>query len=350
MGLNIKSCGTGIDVSAGGSGDITTGSITVIDSTMTNTPVGIHSARTSTSSPATAGSIILENIQLSNVSTAVQGPSGSVLAGGTITIAAWGTGHQYTPNGPTSFQGTITANSRPSSLVSNGDYYTQSKPQYTASAASDFVSVRSSGATGDGTTDDTAALQSAINTATSAGQIVWIDAGLYKVTDTIIVPPGAKIVGESYPVIMSSGSNFADMSKPLPVLQVGSSSGQSGQVELSDFIMATQGAQGGAVLIEWNLASPSSAPSGMWDVHTRIGGFEGSDLQVAQCPTSPGSSTVPPGCIAAYMSMHVTASATGLYMENNWLWTADHDIDSSDNTQISIFSGRGLCKALLSTK
>jgi glucan 1,3-beta-glucosidase len=42
------------------------------------------------------------------------------------------------------------------------------------------------------------------------------------------------------------------------------------------------------------------------------------------------------------MSMHITASASNLYMENNWLWTADHDIDDSSNTQITIFSGRGL--------
>lgn len=28
--------------------------------------------------------------------------------------------------------------------------------------------------------------------------------------------------------------------------------------------------------------------------------------------------------------------------EQNWFWTADHDIDDSSNTQITIFSGRGL--------
>jgi glucan 1,3-beta-glucosidase len=31
-------------------------------------------------------------------------------------------------------------------------------------------------------------------------------------------------------------------------------------------------------------------------------------------------------------------------MENNWLWTADHDLDdpSNNNTQITIYAGRGL--------
>jgi glucan 1,3-beta-glucosidase len=80
----------------------------------------------------------------------------------------------------------------------------------------------------------------------------------------------------------------------------------------------------------------------MWDVHTRIGGFAGSNLQVAQCPTTPSSSAINTACIGAFMSMHITASAAGLYMENVWLWTADHDIDSSDNTRITVYNGRGL--------
>ena len=44
------------------------------------------------------------------------------------------------------------------------------------------------------------------------------------------------------------------------------------------------------------------------------------------------------------MAMHVTKSATGLYMENNWLWTADHDLDDArnNNTQLTIYAGRGL--------
>lgn len=39
--------------------------------------------------------------------------------------------------------------------------------------------------------------------------------------------------------------------------------------------------------------------------------------------------------------MHVTPSASNLYMEINWLWTADHDLDAA-YTNITIYSGRGL--------
>ncbi|TPX18892.1 uncharacterized protein E0L32_011444 [Thyridium curvatum] len=344
MGLSITDCGVGIDISAGGSSDQKTGSLTLIDSTLTNVPVGVLTAWTPSASPATAGSVILENLSLNNVPVMVKGPSGTALAGssGSTTINAWGEGHQYIPSGPQTFQGNIAGNSRPAALLSGNRYYTRSKPQYESLPASSFVSARSSGARGDGSTDDTAALQSAINAAASAGQVLYLDYGIYRVTSTITVPPGARIVGETYPVIMSSGGAFADMNSPRAVVRVGSSSGQAGYVELSDFVVGTQGAQAGATLIEWNLATTGGAPSGMWDVHTRVGGFRGSDLQVAQCLKQPGSSAVNGNCIGAYMLMHVTGAATGLYMENNWLWTADHDMEDQSNTQITIFSGRGL--------
>jgi glucan 1,3-beta-glucosidase len=165
----------------------------------------------------------------------------------------------------------------------------------------------------------TAALQAVISSAASSGKVVYMDYGIYKVTSTITVPPGSRIVGETYPVIMSSGSFFADMNNPQAVLQLGLSSGQQGYVELSDFVLSTQGAQAGATLIEYNLKTQGT-PSGMWDVHTRIGGFTGSNLQLAQCAKTPGSANVSPNCIAAFMSMHITAGASNLYMENNWLW------------------------------
>lgn len=318
----------GIDISAGGSsGRVETGSITLIDSSMTNVNVGILTAWSPTSNPDTAGSMVLENIQLTNVPTAIRGPNGATLLAGTttaMTIAAWANGHVYTGSGggnPGETSSTITPNSRPASLLSNGKFYTRSKPQYENRPASDFVSVRNAGAKGDAASDDTAILQSVIDSATAAGKIVFLDHGMYKVTSTLRIPPGAKIVGESFPTIISAGSFFNDMNNPRPVLQVGQSSGQTGQVELSDFIVSTQNAQAGAVLIQWNLMTPGGqTPSGMWDVHARIGGFTGSQQQVAQCLKTPGDSTVKRECIVAFMAMHVTKGAGGLYMENVWLW------------------------------
>jgi glucan 1,3-beta-glucosidase len=340
-GIGINNCSTGLNMSSGGASGQTVGSVTFIDSSFTNTKTAIIHSHNSTSQPATAGSLILENIALSNVGVAVQGPQGTVLAGGTKSISGWGQGHQYTPTGPVNFETSITPFSRPASLMVNGKFYARSKPQYQNLPLSSFVSVRDGGAKGDGKTDDGAALNSTLKSAAANNQVVFFDAGTYKVTSTIYVPPGSKIVGEAYSVIMGSGSFFSSVTSPKPVVSVGTP-GQTGAVEWSDMIVSTQGATAGAILIEWNLSSPSASPSGMWDVHTRIGGFAGSNLQLAQCPTTPKSSAINQNCIAAFMSMHITPSASGLYMENVWLWTADHDIEDPSLTQITVYTGRGL--------
>lgn len=345
MGLSINNCSIGLDMSNTNSAGQLVGAVVLIDSTFTNTKVGIATARNSTSLPNTGGSLALENVIFRNVPIAVKAPTSTSLAGttGSTTIAGWVQGNVYSPNGMSKALSPVSGFTRPASLTTTGNrYYTRSKPQYETLLSAQFSSVRVAGAKGDGVTDDTAALQSIINSATSAGNIVYIDYGIYKITGSITIPPGARIVGESYPVIMGSGSFFANINGPVPVIRVGASSGQTGVVELSDFVVSTQGATAGAVLIQWNLASSASSPSGMWDVHTRIGGFKGSNLQTTQCAVTAAQPN--PNCIAAAYSMRISNIGTGLYMENVWLWTADHDLDDAinNNTQISIYAGRGL--------
>ncbi|KAL1962166.1 hypothetical protein VTN77DRAFT_512 [Rasamsonia byssochlamydoides] len=340
QGLQITNTTTAIDISNGGSSAQNVGSVNIIDSSISDSSVFVNTAWTTSSSPATAGSLILENISLNNVPVAVKGSSGTVLAGssGSTTISGWGQGHKYTPTGPTTFQGSFTPATRPSGLVASGtsNYYTKSKPQYAASPTASIVSIRSAGAKGDGSTDDTSAIQSAITSAASSGKIVFFDYGIYKVSNTIYIPPGSKIVGESYPVILASGSLWSNINSPQPVVQVGKP-GDQGDIEWTDMIVSTQGSAPGAVLVEYNLAASSG--SGVWDVHARIGGFTGSNLQVAQCPTTAAVSS---SCEAGYLTFHITSAASNVYLENVWLWTADHDIDSPSNTQISVYTGRGL--------
>jgi len=74
----------------------------------------------------------------------------------------------------------------------------------------------------------------------------------------------------------------------------------------------------------------------------RIGGSAGTKLQSDTCAKNP-TTTAPanPACEGAFLLLHVTPQAT-IYLENNWFWVADHELDLSDHNQINIFNGRGV--------
>jgi len=161
--ISINNCSVGLNMSAGGPASQTVGSITFLDSIITDTPIGFVTAYDSTSSPATGGSLILDNVALSNVPIAVQGPGKTtVLAGGSLTISGFGEGHEYTPNGPTSFEGSITPFTRPGALLAGSNIYERSKPSYAGIAVGQVSSTRSAGAKGDGSTDDTAGISQTV--------------------------------------------------------------------------------------------------------------------------------------------------------------------------------------------
>ncbi|PIA94188.1 Glucan 1,3-beta-glucosidase [Cercospora beticola] len=343
--ININNCTTGINMTNGAPNGLNIGSLTLLDSSISNTRIGINTGRTRTTNPPTAGGLVVENVRFSNVPIAIRGPDGNRV-GNVQSIAGYIEGHAYTPTGPTEVQQSLTPNVRPSALLqSDGKYYERSKPQYENLPLSSFVSARTAGARGDGRTDDTRALQAAINSARSQNKVLYLDHGNYIVSNTIYIPAGSKIVGETFSVIMSSGSFFNNITNPQPVVQIGRP-GEQGSIEWSDTIVSTLGQQKGAVMIQYNLVAPAGAPTGLWDVHVRIGGFAGSKLLVADCPKTPTVQVTPEridqDCISGFLSMHITNGSTGLYLENVWLWVADHDIEDRALTQITIYTGRGL--------
>lgn len=122
---------------------------------MSNTPVFV---RTSTASNGKlgGGSLVLNNVKLTNVPTAVGVVGGAVvLAGGTTTIASWGQGNVFTGTNPAAkfTQGNIAAASKPSVLLdSAGRIFGKTHPQYASYAVGQFVSVRDQGAKGKGST------------------------------------------------------------------------------------------------------------------------------------------------------------------------------------------------------
>ena len=239
-------------------------------------------------------------------------------------------------------QGPQSSQAIPSGLVnSNGAIFERSKPLYEGVAASSFVSVKSAGAKGDGSTDDTAAIQKVLDSAT-ADQIVYFDHGAYVITSTIKVPKNIKIVGEIWPLLMASGNAFSDQNNPIPMLQIGQP-GDQGTVEISDILLETMGPAPGAILMEWNVAGTSQGSAGMWDVHIRVGGSAGTQLQSDKCAKNENivHTTPNPECIGAFLLFHITQQASA-YVENSWFWVSDHELDLPDHSKIDIFNGRGV--------
>jgi hypothetical protein len=106
--------------------------------------------------------------------------------------------------------------------------------------------------------------------------------------------------------------------------------------------------------ISCDKADAHTTVAAMWDSHFRVGGAEGTNVQLADCPT--GQTVVNTTCMAASLLLHITKDSSG-YFENVWAWVADHDLDNPLNadayettdgiplnvqTQISIYAGRGV--------
>ena len=383
--LSINRCKIGVDMGAlvqGSDNNQTVGSVLIQDSMIADTPIGVNTSYvTGKNVPVGGGTLVIDNVHFSKCPDAVVGPGKKTVLKGDSLIASWAQGHAYstgslsgsspaTPASP-STQGVVAGSNgtcsattksrgkvsafevqkpfspvkKPASLLDkSGKVVERAKPQYETVPVTSFISVKAQGAKGDGKTDDTAALQKIFDTADS-NSIIYFDHGSYIVTDTIKVPANRKITGEIWPIIMAHGPAFGDQKNPKPLFQVGKS-GETGSVEISDLVFSTKGASPGAILVEWNLAEPKDrqGSSGMWDTHFRLGGFAGTDLQSDTCAKNPNITTTAASvqkCSAAFLSLHVTKQA-GIYLENTWFWTADHELDRKDHSQINIYSGRGV--------
>ncbi|KIM38529.1 glycoside hydrolase family 55 protein [Hebeloma cylindrosporum] len=349
--VKFNNCQIGFDISTGGLTveTQTTGAQTIIDATVTNTPIFIQTSQPSNGS--LAGSLVINNAKLTNVPAAVRVASnGAIVLAGTSplvrtkTIASWVQGNVYKGNsGQAHFtQGNVEAPTKPSMLLdSQGKVVGKAHPQYADHDVEDFVSVRDFGAVGDGVTDDTKALQAVFDKFSSC-KIIFLDAGFYVVSSTLTIPAGTRLVGEAWSVIAGKGPAFQNQLKPQVVVRVGERWGQSQQVtEITDVVFTTVGPAAGAIVVEWNVRQPDGvqAGAGMWDTHIRLAGSKGTNLEASTCPQFATGSYDP--CYAAFMSLHITPSATG-YFEGTWVWLADHDLDLEGEGMITVYAGRGI--------
>ncbi|KAK3370651.1 pectate lyase superfamily protein-domain-containing protein, partial [Podospora didyma] len=284
--------------------------------------------------------ITLDNVNFAGSETAIKETTGATVLAGAPKVDSWMWGIVASQESPTGRQvkgeAAKPVRNRPGGLLGgpNGGYFDKAKPQYENVPVGSFKNALSNGCRGDGAADDTACLQNLFG---SPGY-VFLPAGVYRVTDTVKIVSGVKLVGEAWSAITASGDKFKDMSKPRVMIQVGEK-GQTGDVEISDILFQVEGPMAGAILVEWNIRASSPGSAGMWDAHFRIGGNAGSKLTAKECPRLSG--TINTNCIAVNLMMHITTWGSG-YFENMWGWTADHDLEMLDGTQIDIYTGRGI--------
>ncbi|KAI0425937.1 glycoside hydrolase family 55 protein [Xylaria sp. FL1042] len=342
QGVTINGGQVGINMTSNTLDTITVGSLLLLDSKISNVPVGI-STLYKPNDEYTNNTLILNNVDMSEgVPIAVSyAKDGSALLEGNKAIDGWVQGRDYSNGKGQAIQTTQDKINIPDVLLAgDGKVFTRTKPQYETIPASNFISVKSAGAVGDGKTDDTAAIQKVFDSAKD-GDIVYFDHGAYIISDTVHIPKNIKITGEMWPLLMATGKKFMDPSKPATVFEVGKP-GDVGNVEMSDLIIETQGPLPGAVLMEWNLAGSENGAAGMWDVHFRIGGTAGTGLQSDHCSKDPNATTtVDDECKGTFLMLHITKTAS-TYIENCWFWVADHELDRADHNQINIYNGRGV--------
>jgi len=339
QGITINNCQVGFDLLTGGTTLATqsVGAEAIVDAVVTNTPIFLRTS--AASNGQLGGSLVLNNIELNNVPTAVGVVDGTVvLKGGTLTIDSWVQGNVFSGSNPA---GKFTQGNIPSPelacalLADDGKVFGKTHPQYADYSVSQFVSVRDHGATGDGKTDDTNVIQKILDDF-AGSKIIFFDHGTYIISRTITIPAGAQVVGEAWSVISGKGSAFEDEKNPTPVVRVGAPNSE-GLVEITDILFTTVGPAAGAVVVEWNIKETVQGGAGMWDSHIRLGGAAGTNLEHANCPEGTDYAS----CSAAFLALHLTPSSTA-YLEGTWVWLADHDLDGDGISRVTLFSGRGI--------
>ncbi|KAF3912036.1 hypothetical protein ABW21_db0200764 [Orbilia brochopaga] len=339
--VTISNCKVGFNITGGAGTKDTqgTGSLLLLDSNISDTPIGILTSLRMAEQQTT---LYISNLGLTNVPVAIKEARGAtLLQGGTTKIASWGFGRTYgSANSEGRFQsgGVLTPQAPLPEILADSDFgFTEmGRDGYTATDTMHFFNIKGNGgAKGDGVADDTQAINDALKN--GADKIIFFPHGIYKITDTIFVPAGSRIVGSAWSQIMASGSAFQNIRKPKVAIRVGRKD-EKGIVEIQDMLFTAQGPTAGLIMLEWNIAGDKeSGYPKMWDCHVRIGGAIGTNLQSADCPKGAGTDK----CIAASMLLHMSKSGNG-YWENVWAWVADHDLDTKEQGQIDIYSARGI--------
>lgn len=89
-------------------------------------------------------------------------------------------------------------------------YFERARNQYATMTKDDFVHLKDLGAKGDGKTDDTEAVRKAFEKYGDGSKVIYVNAGTYILTDTVLIPKNTRLVGETWSQFAARGKNFED--------------------------------------------------------------------------------------------------------------------------------------------
>ena len=405
--VKINNADIGIDMSNLLNGfNQSVGSIILLDSAITNSQVGIKTSYNTSSLPATAGTLAVQNVDFTGTPIAVVGADGATqILSGSRTVDFFLQGDTYTPSnsGPSRVKRVPQA---PSSPATDGCY---TMPNGTSGASP-------SGSTGAPVLTNSSPTNSTGPSVCTASPIpatasTHVQAELNKpvLSDSLLSngavferskPQYESVPASAFISVKSKGAkgdgvtddssaiqqildsatsdqivyfdhgyyvvtktieipkNIRIVGEIWPIILARGSffgdqntpqpvlrvgkDGDIGNVEISDMMVETAGPAPGAIMIEWNVQQASQGSAGMWDTHVRIGGTAGTDLQQTQCRGNTTDSKTFKPECAGAFLMFHAKQQSSGYMENCWFWVADHELDETGYNKLNIFNGRGV--------
>ncbi|KAI5304728.1 hypothetical protein KEM56_006052 [Ascosphaera pollenicola] len=239
-------------------------------------------------------------------------------------VNTWSYGN--TAPGSPIFREDTTTRARPVQVAPGGHLPLAPAPDYKDKSVSDFVNVKDKNSNGgveilgDNTKDEADALQKVLNYAKDNGKIAYFPFGVYRVEKTLDIPVGLEVVGEVWSTISGQGDAFKNADQPAPVVRVGKAN-DVGIAKISDMHFTVGEICPGAIIVQVNAAGNNPADVGIWNSMITVGGTKGAEDIGTNC------NDVNNECKAAYNGLHLSSSSSA-YVENTWVWVADHQSEN----------------------